>query len=1085
MKKNIQCLLISYLLFCCVGRAQVLPVESFKNMKARSIGPAVMSGRITCIDAVVSNPNVVYAGAASGGVWKSENGGSSWSPIFDDQPTLNIGSVAVQQSNPSVVWVGTGEGNPRNSLNIGQGIYKSNDAGKTWKCVGLEKTLNIHRILIDPLNSDVVYAGAIGSPFGDHAERGVFKTTDGGKNWEKILFTNEKSGVAEMVMDPANPLKIIVNMWQHRRTAWDFTSGGEGSGLYMTYDGGKTWKKLGQANNLPDAVGRCGLAISRSRPNRVYALVESTKNALYRSDDGGEKWEKINEKPEEVSNRPFYFNEIFCDPTNENRLYAIYQPITVSDDGGKSFKTIATLQQVHADHHALWINPNDPNLIYNGNDGGVTVSRDRGRTWVFADDIPVGQYYHVNVDNELPYNVYGGLQDNGSWASPAYTFTDNGLRNYYSNVVLYGDGFDVMPDPDDARFGYAMSQGGNLARYDRQTGRNVFIKPTHPDLKARLRFNWNAAIAQDPFDKATIYYGSQFVHQSTDKGQTWRVLSGDLTLNNPLQQKQDQSGGLTLDVTSAENHNTILTIAPSTKEKGVLWVGTDDGNVQLTRDGGKTWSNLTPNIAGLPKEAWIPQITASRHNAGEAFVVANHYRAGTDFAPYVFRTTDYGQTWTRLVDDKKVNGYALCFLQDPSQPNLQFCGTEHGLFVSIDNGQHWAQWKHGIPSVSTMDLAIQEREADLVIATFGRALYVLDNIRPLRALAASAGKAINQKITVFEPTPTYLASYKEAPGYMNTTDDLYEAENRAVGGIIDYFLGKPAASVPAPAAGAAPAKSKNKTKMATSSPPADSTSKTPVVSKTTKKDTVFVAIFDEMGKQIRTLTQLPDSTLGAQRLIWNLSEKGTRQIGSAKPKKNDPEPQGSAVLPGIYKLVFKFAGGSDSTFLTVKADPRLAFDAAAETAKRSLQARLNTSVVRLTEATDRLAEAQELTDKLSGQLKDKEGNDFETLRKSVKSMQDSLKVQREFIMGKTSEKQGYGRPFSLTATSKLQEARMYVAGKTTAPTATETTLADHAELLTKQAIDRVNGFFSGQWASFRQKIEAAPLGLFKDYAPIK
>ena len=1084
MKKIINLLLFSGLLLMGAARAQVLPVESFKNMKARSIGPAVMSGRITCLDAVVSNPNVIYAGAASGGVWKSENGGTSWKPIFDEQSNLNIGSVAVQQSNPSVVWVGTGEGNPRNSVNLGHGIYKSMDAGKTWQRVGLEKTLNIHRILIDPSNPDVVYAGAIGSPFGDHPERGVFKTTDGGKNWEKILHTNEKSGVAEMVMDPSNPLKIIVNMWQHRRTAWDFTSGGAGSGLYMTYDGGKNWKKLGAANNLPDAVGRCGLAISRSNPNRVYALVESAKNALYRSDDGGEKWEKINEKPEEVSNRPFYFNDIFCDPSNENRLYAIYQPITVSDDGGKSFKIIATLQQVHADHHALWISPNDPNLIYNGNDGGVTISRDRGRTWAFADGIPVGQYYHVNVDNEMPYNVYGGLQDNGSWASPAYSFTDNGLRNYYSNVVLYGDGFDVMPDPDDARYGYAMSQGGSLARYDRQTGRNVFIKPTHPELKARLRFNWNAGIAQDPFDKSTIYYGSQFVHQSSDKGQTWRIISGDLTLDNPQQQKQDESGGLTLDVTSAENHNTILTIAASTKEKGLLWVGTDDGNVQLTRDGGKTWSNLTAKITGLPKEAWIPQITASRHNAGEAFVVANHYRAGSDFAPYVFRTIDYGQTWTRLIDDKKVNGYALCFLQDPTEPNLQFCGTEHGLFVSIDNGQNWAQWKHGIPSVSTMDLAIQEREADLVIATFGRALYVLDNIRPLRALAASGGKAITQKIKVFEPAEAILASYKEAPGYMNTTDDLYEAENRAVGATFNYYLAKPAVST-AVLPVVESAKSKKKTPALALVIATDTSAKATIAPKPAKKDTVFVAVFDEQNSLVRSLTQLPDSTLGAQRMVWNLSEKGIRQAGSAKPKKGDPEPSGGAVLPGRYKVVFSFAGSKDSTFLTVKPDPRLPFDKATETAKRNLQTRLNRSVAQLTEATDRLQEAQDLTDRLINQLKEKEGTEFESLRKTIKTMQDSLKVQRELIMGKKSEKQGYGRPYSLTATGKLQEARSYVASKITAPTATETTLADHAELLTKQTIAGVNTFFGTRWAEFRKKIEAAPMGLFKDYAPIK
>ncbi|MDX5482877.1 MAG: hypothetical protein LPK07_14450, partial [Hymenobacteraceae bacterium] len=553
--------LLAMVLLCLVqAQAQTIPTAVFKQMKARSIGPGVMSGRITAIDAVVSNPDIIYVGAASGGVWKSENGGVSWASIFDEQPNINVGSLAIQQSNPSVIWVGTGEGNPRNSVNIGHGIYKSIDGGRTWKYMGLEKSFNIHRILIDPSNPDVVYAGVIGMPFGEHQERGVYKTTDGGQTWTQVLYTNEKSGVADMVMDPTNPNKLVVAMWQHRRTPWDFTSGGPGSGLYITYDGGKSWKKKTEVDGLPKGdFGRIGLAMSRSMPSRIYALVEATKNGLYRSDDGGESWSKVTEDPSIVTNRPFYFNEIYVDPKNENRVYMIYQPIAMSEDGGKSFKTIATLSQVHADHHAFWIHPENTNFIIDGNDGGLAISRDRGKTWMFPENIPIGQFYHINVDNEVPYNVYGGLQDNGSWVGPSYTFTRSGLRNYFWHNVLYGDGFDVVPDPDDSRYGYAMSQGGNLARYDRETGNTTFIKPTIADVNTRLRFNWNAAIAQDPKNNSTIYYGSQFVHKSTDKGLTWETISGDLTLNNPAQQKQEESGGLSLDVTSAENHNTILT----------------------------------------------------------------------------------------------------------------------------------------------------------------------------------------------------------------------------------------------------------------------------------------------------------------------------------------------------------------------------------------------------------------------------------------------------------------------------------------------------------------------------------------------
>ncbi len=708
--------LLFLLLMGGMAHAQPVPTDLFKNMKVRSIGPAVMSGRINAVEAVHSNPDIIYAGAASGGVWKTENGGGTWMPVFDEQPTLNIGSLAIQQSNPSVIWVGTGEGNPRNSVSLGEGIYKSLDAGRTWKRMGLEKTRNIHRIFIDPSNPDVVYAGAIGNPYAEHPERGVFKTTDGGLTWEKVLYTNEKSGVGDMIMDPANPQKMLVAMWQHRRTPYDFQSGGPGSGLYLTFDGGKNWKKLGKAEGLPDGdYGRCGVAISPANPDRMYAMVEAKKNGLYTSVDGGFHWTLVTDDPDVATNRPFYFNDIIADPSNENKLYALWQTINVSIDGGKTFTRAADFGQAHADHHALWIHPKNPNLLINGNDGGVSISRDGGKKWIFSENIPIGQFYHVAVDNEIPYNVYGGLQDNGSWRGPAYTWMSDGLRNYLWQSVWGGDGFEVMPDADDARYGYAMSQGGGLGRYDVETGQSYGIKPPAPNLKTRLRFNWNAALAQDPFDNNTIYYGSQFVHKSTDKGKTWTIISPDLTTNDTLKQKQDESGGLSLDVTSAENNTTILAISPSYKEKGVIWVTTDDGYVQLTRDGGATWNKI--DIRGMPGEAWIPQVKVSKLNAAEAYVVANQYRMG-DFAPYIFRTRDYGKTWENVVADKGLRGYALSVMPDTEVPNLIFAGTEHGLWVSIDDGNNWVQWTHGIPSTSVMDLAIQEREADLVIGTF-------------------------------------------------------------------------------------------------------------------------------------------------------------------------------------------------------------------------------------------------------------------------------------------------------------------------------------------------------------------------------
>ena len=1066
--------------FSIETQAQKIKTDLFKNMKARAIGPAAMSGRITAIDAVVANPDIIYAGSASGGVWKTENGGTTWTSIFDENPILNIGSIAVQQSNPSVIWVGTGEGNPRNSVNLGAGIYKSLDAGKTWKLMGLEKTKNIHRVIIDPTNPNIVYAGVIGNPFADHPERGLFKTIDGGQNWEKILFTNERSGVADMVMDPTNPNKLFVAMWEHHRNTYDFKSGGKGSGFYVTLDGGKNFTKLqNKTNGIPEGeLGRIGVAIARSEPNRVYALIESSKNALYRSDDGGFKWEKVNDDDEESikGNRPFYFWDLAVDTKNENRVYSVLQKVSMSEDAGKTFKVILPYEGVHPDHHAFWIHPEDPSFIINGNDGGIAISRDRGRKWTFAEALPLGQYYHVNVDNEIPYNVYGGLQDNGSWKGPAYTWQDGGIRNSHWQMMVGGDGFDVMPDLQDARFGYAMSQGGNLARYDAETGANVFIRPTAPDLKTRLRFNWNAAFALDPVDKTTIYYGSQFVHKSADKGMNWEIISPDLSTDNKVQQKAtDETGGLTMDVTYAENHNNILTIAPSPVKQGVIWIGTDDGNVQVTQDGGKTWNNVTSRLSGLPKESWIAQIKASTFNVGEAYVTANNYRQG-DMGVYIYRTKDFGQTWTRLVDDKKVVGYALAFQQDVVEPKLMFVGTEQGLWVSVDEGVNFTQWKAGFPPVSTMDLSIQEREGDLVIATFGRAIYVLDNIRPLRQLSAN-GKLLESKIAAFANADAYKANYRDAHGAGFMADANFIGENRKKGAKLSYFYNPPKkdTSTKSPSTNAGRVLNPTSVQVAV---PKDSTKKN-----VTKYDTVYVKIYNAENKLIRTLQHKPDST-GYQAIMWNMTEKGVRNPGTPKPKKNAADANGIEVLPGKYKLVFVCGDAKDSSSIEIKEDPRVLISKEIQMAKRALYARMQNSIVQLTEATDRLTEAEDVAKTIQSQVKDKEGKELEDLGKASKTIQDSIKVKREIITGRKFEKQGYGRPYQITPQGKIFEAMNYIGSRQIAPTKADITLVEQLESLTKETIEKVNKFFATNWTEYRKKVESTPLKTFKDYLPI-
>ena len=1032
--------------------AQTINLTQLKNLKPRNIGPAGMSGRVTTIDALWSNPDIIYIGTASGGVWKTENSGTTWKPIFDEQPILNIGSVAIQQSNPDVVWVGTGEGNPRNSISLGEGIFKSLDGGKTWKRMGLEKTRNIHRLIIDPTNPNTVYAGVIGNPYAEHPERGVYKTTDGGVTWEKILYTNDTSGCADLVMDPINPNKLFANMWQHRRTPYSFKSGGSGSGFYMTLDGGKNWKKLGKDDGLPEGnYGRIGIAIAPSDTKRIYAMVESTKNGLYKSDDGGYKWELINSDPEWVTNRPFYFQDIRVDSKNENRLYNIYSIISFSEDAGKTFKVLIPYSGIHPDHHAWWIHPTDANLIIDGNDGGIGISRDRGKTWKFDEQLPVGQFYHINVDNEIPYNVMGGMQDNGSWRGPAYLWTNGGIKNYYWDNLWGGDGFDVVPDPEDSKWVYAMSQGGFVGRYNVTTGLSENIRPPGPDATTKLRYNWNAAIALDPFNPKGVYYGSQFLHKSNNKGTSWEIISPDLSTNNPEQQKQDENGGLTLDITGAENYNTIISIAPSPKQQGVIWVGTDDGNVQLTQDGGKTWTNFRGKIPGLPLGAWIPQIQASRYTAGEVFVIANDYRRG-DFKPYIFRSKDFGKTWENILHNKNTNGYALCVLQDPTEPNLIFAGTEQGLWISFDNAASWQQFKNGYPSVSTYDLAIQEREADLAIATFGRALWILDDIRPLRKIAAAKGKTFDKKITVFDVPESYQASVRNAPGYEWSTWGMYDAEDRRGSGTtISYYI-KP---LDAKDTGAAKY----------------------------KVDSVMVKIYDEQNNNIRTFKEKTDT--GFNRTYWGYAMKGQRQPNSPKPKPGAPEPTGFTAPPGNYKVVVMLGKEADSSTASVKYDPRIPFDRNVYDAKKKFYERVNISGERLTNAIDRLTEAEDIIKKVEAQLKEVEGKDADSLRKASKVVADSIKSIRNIIISPPSEKQGLSRFNEKTVMNRYNAARFAVFSKLSAPGKEEETLSGYADDAINDVVKKINAFFDAQWKGYRKQVEATQPKLFKDYTPLQ
>ncbi|UCF20963.1 MAG: hypothetical protein JSU87_06090, partial [Gemmatimonadota bacterium] len=768
--------------FAAPLQAQI-DADLLAGMRARSIGPAGMSGRVADIEAVESNPNIVYIGAATGGIWKSLNGGLTWEPIFDDQPIHAIGSIEVFQASPDIVWVGTGEGNPRNSVSgTGWGVFKSMDAGRTWEHLGLEATERIHRIALHPTNPEVAYVGAMGSMWKANPERGVYKTENGGASWSKILYVDENTGVADMELDPTNPNKLIVAMWDYRRWPWFFRSGGAGSALYLTVDGGRNWKKLTAEDGLPAGeLGRIGLAIAPSDPNVVYALIEAEENALYKSEDGGFSWGKVS-TDSNIGNRPFYYFDLRVDPHDPNRVYSLWSLVSVSEDGGKSFEPLVTWGKAHPDHHAMWIDPNDPSHIYEGNDGGVYVTHDRGENWRFVSNLPLAQFYHINVDMETPYHVYGGMQDNGSWRGPSSVWENGGIRNHHWEEVGFGDGFATLADPGDALVGYAMSQQGFLERWDLRTGERRDIRPAHPE-GVDLRFNWNAAIAIDPFDGNTVYYGSQFVHKSIDSGESWEIISPDLTTDNPEWQKQGESGGLTYDVTGAENFTTIMTIAPSPVEQGVIWVATDDGRVHVTRDGGATWSSVEGNLRGVPANTWVPHIEPSKFDAATAFVVLDDHRRG-NFTTYVYKTTDFGRSFRSLAGGE-IWGYALVLEQDPVKEDLLFLGTEFGLYVSVDGGESWMNWRHGLPTASVMALIVHPREHDLVIGTHGRAAFVLDDIRPLRSLTTGT---LAEPIHLFAVPDAQQYRVKQTGASRFPGNGEFRGENRPYGALMTISL---------------------------------------------------------------------------------------------------------------------------------------------------------------------------------------------------------------------------------------------------------------------------------------------------------
>ncbi|REL26463.1 hypothetical protein DXX93_07625 [Thalassotalea euphylliae] len=1089
MKKSLTSLFVSAALFASSSYAAI-DTDLLSGIKARHIGPAATSGRISDIEAVPSNPNIIYASAASGGVWKSENAGLNWQPIFDEEEWASTGALAVHPAIPDIVWLGTGEGNVRNSTSIGGGIYKSMDGGKTWQNMGLKTTERINRIALHPTNPDIAYAAAMGTLWSKNEDRGIYKTTDGGKTWQKILYVDNVTGASDIKMDPSNPNKLYASMWQFQRWPDKFESGGSGSGMYVSIDGGETWQQRTAADGLPSGqLGRITFDIAESQPSTVYALVEAEKSALLRSDDGGDSWTTVNSE-HNVADRPFYYSEIEVDPTNPDIIYNIATFIRRSIDGGKTFSKIdkvdccATGNTIHIDNHSLWINPKNPEHLILGNDGGIAITQDKGDSWRFVQNLAVSQFYHIRVDDAVPYNVYGGLQDNGSWRGPAEVFHTAGIRNVHWQEVGFGDGFDTMPFPDDVTKGYVQSQGGYLNRYDLVTGEQKLIRPAAPDHDTELRFNWNAGLAQDPFDDNTIYYGSQFVHKSTDRGETWQVISKDLSTNNPDWQRYKESGGLTPDVTAAENHTAIITIAPSPIKQGVIWVATDDGRIHVTQDGGDTWKSVEKKARKAPKNAFVPHIQPSLHNPEEAFIVFDNHRRG-DMKPYVFKASKYGSKFTNLTA-KNIRGYALSVVQDHVDEDLLFLGTELGLYASTDGGDSWFKYDQNVPTVSVMDMAIQQRENDLVLGTHGRSVIVIDDYSPLRGLNE---KSFNSSLKLLSVGDGQQYVSSRAPSTRFWGDAAYVGDNEVYGVTINVMASGD--HLTHPDADKEKARQLAKAKKAANKDSGKKDEK-PLSEK------ARVTVKDANGEVVRTfVTKLKQ---GVNRIVWGLESDGQGRMPGQEPKEDkDIKPAGPEVVPGTYTIHVKLNDNEFETTAKVLKDPRFTDVTLADMkARYALEHQAVAMYGTLTKAVHTLHDSKKdievikamadkaLEDLGSTEAENKaENKDELPASKLAKSAGELIKKIGELDKNLRSIPKTTGIvDETYKVTSHVFMAWGYAGGRYGKPSPTAEIYLEKAKIELDKGVGKVNEFIQQDLTEFKQAYQASGLGLLSTTQPI-
>jgi hypothetical protein len=921
--------------------------KSFERLEWRNIGPAYMSGRVADVEGVPGNPYLVYVASASGGLWKTTNGGVSWRPVFERQGTISIGDIALEPNNPEVIWVGTGESNVRNSVSFGDGVYKSPDGGRNWQHVGLRDTRYISKIVISPRNPDVVYVGALGHAFGPNEERGVFMTTDGGKTWTKTLYVDAEHGVADLAIDESNPNILYAAMWAFRRTPWTHTSGGEKGGLYKSTDGGRTWKKL--TEGFPKTVGRIGVAVAPSNPSVVYAITEAKDGTLYRSDDRGETWRNMSKQASIVS-RGFYYTRVRVDPVNENRVYAVASNLFVSIDGGRNFRGISG--RTHVDFHAFWIDPKDPRRMWQGQDGGAAVSYDQGETWEAVQNLALGQFYQIHADNRLPfYHVMGGLQDNGTWVGPSRTREPGGIQNDDWRMLSFGDGFFALNHADDPDLYLTESQGGNIVRTDMRNREQQLVAPYLGDAGgpaegAKYRFNWNTPIIQSPHDKETVYLTGNVVFKSTDFGKSWTAISPDLSANDKARQK-DAGGPVAFENTGAEYYATVISFAESPMKAGVLWAGTDDGNLQVTTDGGRKWENITKRVPNLGPTSPVSHVEPSRVDPNLVYVAFDRHMLD-DLRPYVYRTTDGGRTFQSISGNLPANAYVWVVREDPKNPKLLYAGTELGLFVSYTGGNNWTRLElKNLPRVAVHDILVHPRDNDLILATHGRGLWILDDATPIQQLTPEAAKSNDVLVFPVRPALRYTTRFTR----YGVGDKTYTAPNPPYGALISYYLRT---------------KPDDKTKLK-------------------------VQVLDDKGKLVAEMENVAKEQ-GLNRVSWNLRYGGpqVRRPPTDEETQFTGGPRGPQVLPGTYTVKLFVGEKTYEQRVEVRLDPTVPTQAA------DLQAQLD-MLVKLRDMQSATNNALHTLDSLKSQLEFVERTVKDRLKDVPKELTEQIAAQKKQI----------------------------------------------------------------------------------------